>query len=146
KPVDLNTLLSHVSTLVGAEREKGNVRFEFRLEPTLPLIQADEELLHQVFRNILANACQAMPNGGQALITTADDGRGTVMVSIADEGIGIASKDLDKIFKLYYTTKPDGNGIGLSLVYRIIQMHDGSIEVSSEVGRGTTMVVRLPVK
>ena len=61
-------------------------------------------------------------------------------------GLGSAAEDLEKIFKLYYTTRPDGNGIGLSLVYRIIQLHDGAIEVESEVGRGTTMIVRLPVR
>jgi signal transduction histidine kinase len=59
--------------------------------------------------------------------------------------VGIPPEDVEKIFRLYYTTKTGGSGIGLSLVYRIIQQHDGSIDVSSEVGRGTTMTVRLPV-
>ena len=63
---------------------------------------------------------------------------------VADDGAGIASENLEKIFKLYYTTRPDGNGIGLSLVYRIVQMHDGAVDVTSEVGRGATVTVRLP--
>lgn len=146
KPVNLNALLDHVANLVAAEWEKEHIRFETRLDRALPLVHADEELLHQVFRNILTNACQAMPNGGTVLMATQGDGQGTVTVSITDEGVGIPAKDLDKIFTLYYTTKPDGNGIGLSLVYRIVQLHDGTIEVSSEVGRGTTFVVRLPVR
>jgi signal transduction histidine kinase len=67
-------------------------------------------------------------------------------VTIADEGTGIPAEDLDKIFRLYYTTRPDGSGIGLSLVYRILQLHDGTIEVSSEEGRGTTFTIRLPIR
>jgi len=78
-------------------------------------------------------------------ITTEREKATTIKVSIADEGIGIPPEDLDKIFTLYYTTKPEGSGIGLSMVYRIIQMHDGAINITSEVGRGTTIIVRLPV-
>ncbi len=146
KPVNVNALLTHLANLVSAEWEKEHVRFESRFDSALPVVHADEELLHQAFRNILTNACQAMPKGGTVLMTTQADGPGKVMVSIADEGVGIPPKDLDQIFKLYYTTKADGNGIGLSLVYRIIQLHDGNIEVNSEVGRGTTFVVSLPVR
>lgn len=146
KPVDLNALLKSVAQLLEAEWEKQGIRFAFKGDPTLPLIPADEELLRQAFLNILLNACQAMPKGGTVSITTERENREFVQVSIADEGVGIPPEDLDKIFQLYYTTKPDGSGIGLSLVYRIIQMHDGIIDVSSEVGRGTTMIVRLPVR
>jgi signal transduction histidine kinase len=106
---------------------------------------ADEELLRQVFLNILLNACQAMPTGGTVNILTEREGWEFVKVCIADTGVGIPPEDTDKIFQLYYTTKSGGSGIGLSLVYRVVQMHDGLIEVLSEVGRGTTMIVRLPV-
>ncbi|HEX9899626.1 MAG TPA: ATP-binding protein, partial [Candidatus Methylomirabilis sp.] len=105
----------------------------------------DEELLHQAFMNILLNACQAMPSGGTVSVATTRESRDTAKVSVADEGAGIPAEDLEKIFRLYYTTKPGGSGIGLSLVYRIVQEHDGRIDVSSEVGRGTTMTVRLPL-
>jgi signal transduction histidine kinase len=103
-------------------------------------------LLRQAFLNLLQNACQAMPDGGTLTVRTERLGREWIRVSVRDEGVGIRADDLDKIFKLYYTTKPDGNGIGLSLVYRIIQLHDGAIDAASEVGRGTTMTVRLPVR
>jgi signal transduction histidine kinase len=86
-----------------------------------------------------------MPTGGTVRIRTGREGQEAVRVTITDNGVGIPREDLDKIFALYYTTKPEGSGIGLSLVYRIVQLHDGNIEVSSEVGRGTTMSVRLPV-
>ena len=95
--------------------------------------------------NILLNACQAMPSGGTISVRTTPESSETARVSIADEGVGIPREDLDKIFRLYYTTKPDGSGIGLSLVYRILHEHDGRIDVDSEVGRGTTMTVRLPL-
>lgn len=146
KPVDLNALLKSVAQLLEAEWEKQGIRFALKCDPTLPLISADEELLHQAFLNILLNACQAMSKGGTVTIATEWEKREFVKVSIADEGVGIPPEDLDKIFQLYYTTKPDGSGIGLSLVYRIIQMHDGTIDISSEVGRGTTVIVQLPVR
>jgi signal transduction histidine kinase len=86
-----------------------------------------------------------MPQGGTIRLSTALEPVESVRVTISDEGTGIPTEDLDKIFKLYYTTKPEGSGIGLSLVYRIVQLHDGSIDVASDVGRGTTFTVRLPI-
>ena len=145
KPVDLNAHLKGLIALLGAEWGSKGIRFDSQPDTNLPPVTADEELLHQAFLNILLNACQAMPSGGTVTVKTAQDSGGFVRVIIADEGVGIRSDDVDKIFRLYYTTKTDGSGIGLSLVYRIIQQHDGSIDVSSEVGRGTTMTVRLPV-
>lgn len=143
--LDLNTLLKDVVALVETEWQKEGIRFDFHFDPTLPLVAADEELLRQAFLNILLNACQAMPTGGTVSILTEREEWEFVKVSIADSGVGIPPEDIDKIFQLYYTTKSGGSGIGLSLVYRVVQMHDGLIEVSSEVGRGTTMIVRLPV-
>lgn len=145
KPVDLNALLQSLIALLEVEWQKAGIRFAFRPESPLPTITADEELLHQAFLNLLLNACQAMPKGGAIQIVTERETPEAVRVTISDEGVGISPEDLEKIFALYYTTKQDGSGIGLSLVYRIVQLHDGSIDVSSEVGRGTTMSVRLPV-
>jgi signal transduction histidine kinase len=120
------------------------VLFLCEFDKTLPVITADEDLLNQAFLNILLNACQAMPRGGRVMVRTERLEDDSVKVIIRDEGVGIPPEDRDKIFKLYYTTKSGGSGIGLSLVYRIIQLHDGEIIVQSEVGQGTTMVVRLP--
>jgi PAS domain S-box-containing protein len=143
--LDLNTLLRDVGSLMETEWQKESIHFTFQLDPTLPLIPADEELLRQAFLNILLNACQAMPTGGTVRISTAMERWDSVRVGIADTGVGIPPDDLGKIYQLYYTTKPHGSGIGLSLVYRVVQMHNGSIDASSELGRGTTMLVRLPV-
>ncbi len=144
KPVDLNPLLKHVIALLEAEWGSKGIRFAFQASGSLPLVTADAELLHQAFLNILLNACQAMPSGGTITVTTDQDSGESARVIIADEGRGIPREDMDKIFRLYYTTKPGGSGIGLSLVYRIVQQHDGSIDVASEEGRGTTITVRLP--
>ncbi|MFQ5847207.1 MAG: ATP-binding protein [Candidatus Methylomirabilales bacterium] len=145
KLLDLNAILKDVVALLETEWQKEGIRFVFRFDPTLPLMAADEELLRQAFLNILLNACQAMPTAGTVSIVTERGEGDFIKVSIADTGVGIPPEDLDKIFQLYYTTKPGGSGIGLSLVYRVVQMHDGFIEASSEVGQGTTMIVRLPV-
>ena len=143
--VDLNGLLRGLEALLCPEWQPAGVRFVADLDPELHSIRGDEELLRQTFLNILLNACQAMPQGGTVRIATSLDQGEYVRVTISDEGIGIPAEDREKIFSLYYTTKAGGSGIGLSLVYRIVQLHDGSIDVSSEVGKGTTLVVRLPL-
>jgi signal transduction histidine kinase len=143
--LDLNWILREVTALLETEWQKEGIRFAFQLDPTLPLIAADEELLRQAFLNVMLNACQAMPAGGVVAISTSLEEWEFVQVSITDTGVGIPPEDLGKIYQLYYTTKPHGSGIGLSLAYRVVQMHDGSIEVASQVGRGTSMTVRLPV-
>lgn len=145
KLLDLNALLKDLVALVETEWQKEGIQFTFHFDATLPLMAVDEELLRQAFLNILLNACQAMPTGGTVYISTEREEWEFVRVSIADTGVGIPPEDIGKIFQLYYTTKSGGSGIGLSLVYRIVQMHDGSIEVLSEMGQGTTMVIRLPV-
>ncbi len=146
KPVDLNSLLQSLGALLEAEWQTQGIRLAYELDASLPPVGADEELLRQAFLNILQNAGQAMPRGGVVTIRTARDGRETARAEIVDEGVGIASEDLERIFKLYYTTKTDGSGIGLSVVYRIVQLHDGMIDVQSELGRGTTVAVRLPLR
>jgi signal transduction histidine kinase len=146
KPVDLNGLLQSLGALLEAEWQTQGIRLVYDLDAALPPVGADEELLRQAFLNILQNAGQAMPRGGAITIKTARDGRENARAEIIDEGEGIAPEDLERIFKLYYTTKADGSGIGLSVVYRIVQLHDGLIDVQSELGRGTTVAVRLPLR
>ena len=146
KPVDLNAMLQSVGALLEAESQSHGVRFVLELDPALPPVSADEELLRQAFINILQNAVQAMPSGGAVRIRTRPEDTDWVRVVVTDQGVGIAPEDLDKVFKLYYTSKPGGSGIGLSVVYRILQLHDGTVEIKSHPGRGTALVVRLPVR
>lgn len=100
-------------------------------------------MLRQVFLNLAINGCQAMPQGGTLRISAAPASGDRVEVRIEDTGTGIKPEHLDKIFDLYFTTKDDGSGIGLSMVYRIVQLHDGEVEVQSTPGRGTTFRVLL---
>lgn len=146
KPVDLNAMLQSVCALLEAESLSHGVRFVLELDAALPAVSADEELLRQAFINIVQNAVQAMPSGGAVRIRTRPEEVDWVRVTVTDQGVGIAPEDVDKIFKLYYTSKPGGSGIGLSVVYRIVQLHDGTLEAKSELGRGTAVIVRLPVR
>lgn len=146
KPVDLNGMLQSVCALLEAESLSHRVRFVLDLDSALPAVSGDEELLRQAFINILQNAVQAMANGGAVRIRTRPEEVDWVRVTVTDQGVGIAPEDVDKIFKLYYTSKPGGSGIGLSVVYRIVQLHDGTVEAKSELGRGTAVIVRLPVR
>lgn len=151
-PVNLNAVLSDVARLTRPEAERAGVEIVPDLAPGLPAVTGDAELLQQACTNLVTNAIQAMPKGGRLTLATrllpggAPQGAppGAVEVRVRDEGIGIAPEELDKIFHLYYTTKEGGSGIGLSLVYRIVQMHDGRIDVASAVGDGTTMILTLP--
>lgn len=144
RPMNLNSLLQEVVRLTEAQGAHVGVTFALRLDDTIAPINGDPELLRQAFLNLALNACQAMPDGGTVTLTTDQLVEGTIRAHVIDQGVGIPAENLDKIFRLYYTTKPDGNGIGLSLVYRIVQMHGGTIEVDSKVGQGTTMTVTFP--
>ena len=118
-----------------------DVRLEFPSD--LPPASADSGLLQQAFLNLALNACQAMPTGGRLRIAASRTPAHQIAVVFEDTGVGIAPDNLARIFDLYFTTKEHGSGIGLSLVYRTIQLHDGEIEVQSAVGRGTTFRVLL---
>jgi signal transduction histidine kinase len=142
--VDVNALLADVARLAGPEARLAGVDIVFDFAADLPPISGDVELLHQAATNLVTNAIQAMPKGGVVTVTTQLSPDGTVEFRVADQGVGIAPEDLDQIFRLYYTTKEQGSGIGLSLVYRIVQMHEGRIDVASTVGEGTTLSVSLP--
>jgi signal transduction histidine kinase len=112
--------------------------------PDLPPVQGDEGQLHQAFLNLAINGCQAMPDGGQCRVSARRADRRQLEVRFEDTGTGIAPENLDKIFNLYFTTKPEGSGVGLALVYRTIHLHNGDIEVESVPGEGTTFRVTLP--
>ena len=144
-PVDVSTLLGEVGRLMAPEAARAGTRIALDVAPELPPVAGDVELLQQACANLVTNAIQALPNGGTVTLAACRGGDGAIEVRVSDEGVGIPPEDVDRIFRLYYTTKPQGSGIGLSMVYRIVQMHDGRIDVESAVGRGTVMIVTLPV-
>jgi PAS domain S-box-containing protein len=114
----------------------------------LPQINCVPSQLNQVFMNLLVNAAQSIEGHGQIVITTECVGEDAVRVSIADTGRGIPAQHLKRIFEPFFTTKPvgKGTGLGLSLAWSIVERHGGRIEVSSEIGKGTTFSVTLPIE
>jgi signal transduction histidine kinase len=143
QPVRLSNLLDEVVPIVRPEAER--VRVELSVECDSPLhVNGDPAMLRQAFLNLALNACQAMPNGGSLTIRCAKSRRGRVSITFTDTGVGIRPEHLNRIFDLYFTTKDQGSGIGLSMVYRTVQMHDGEIEVQSTLGKGSTFRVLLP--
>ncbi len=121
-----------------------NVKGVFR-SSDLPKIMADDGQLSQVFANLIINARQAMPDGGHLWVDAEVMKDAFVRISVRDEGNGISKELLDKIFDPYFTTKPTGNGIGLTSVHSIISKHNGKIKVESEEGKGTTFIITLPI-
>lgn len=121
-----------------------NIRIIPRLNGDLPTILADEVQIKQAFSNIMLNAVQAMPNGGELTIANRAN-NGVIEVDVIDTGIGIAKENLDKIFDPLFSTKAKGTGLGLTVCQGIIEIHGGSIEIESEVGKGTRFTVRFPI-
>jgi signal transduction histidine kinase len=144
-PVDVGDLLAEVARLMEPEATRAGTRIVLEVSPDLPPVAGDVELLQQACTNLVTNAIQAMPEGGTVTLGARRGPDGAIEMRVSDEGVGIPPDDVDRIFRLYYTTKPHGSGIGLSMVYRIAQMHDGRIDVESTVDRGTVMIVTLPV-
>jgi signal transduction histidine kinase len=107
-------------------------------------VRVDRDLLKQAVLNVVVNAMQAMPEGG-ALTFESSVNEDTAEIRISDTGSGIPPELRDKIFRLYFTTKNEGSGIGLAMTFRIIQLHDGTIDFTSEPGKGTTFLIRLPI-
>jgi len=143
RPVTLLTVLDRVLPIIEAEAESHGITVDVNCPADLPDVSADDGLLEQAFLNLGLNACQAMPGGGRLRIAAAAAPQRRVAIAFEDSGVGIPPESLERIFDLYYTTKHEGSGIGLSLVYRTIQLHDGEIEVQSVPGRGTTFRILL---
>jgi PAS domain S-box-containing protein len=145
RAVDLGDLVESVLTLASGEISQSGIEVIKEVEPDLPPVLLVPARIQQVMMNLILNAVAAMPSGGQLLVRVrADPERAGVRVSVSDTGVGIASQDLGRLFQPFYTTKADGVGLGLHLSRNILQEHGGEISVTSSVGEGTTVDVRLP--
>jgi two-component system nitrogen regulation sensor histidine kinase NtrY len=122
---------------------KPSIATEYFLTESLPEIDADPDLLHRAFQNLVLNALDAMPAGGTLTLRTAD-GEDTVRVEVADTGKGLTPEECSRLFTPYYTTKQLGTGLGLAIVQSVVSDHHGTISVSSDEGRGTTFRIDLP--
>jgi len=144
QPVKLRTIVEEVLPVIEPQAATNRVRIETDVPEQLPAVNGDATMLRQVFLNLCLNACQAMPQGGTLRLSARVVSPEQVEITFEDSGVGIPAAHLGKIFDLYFTTKDHGTGIGLSMVYRIVQLHDGEIEVQSTPGHGTTFRVLLP--
>ena len=141
---DLRQVIGDVLALATEELSTRKVTLESSL-PSSPLVaNVDADLLKQAVINVVQNGAQAMPDGGRLRVALEEEKKSAVL-RITDEGIGISDEIRDKIFDLYFTTKAEGSGIGLAMTYRILQLHHGSVEVQSSLGRGTEFVLRIPL-
>ncbi|HEY8535619.1 MAG TPA: ATP-binding protein, partial [Vicinamibacterales bacterium] len=144
RPVDVRELLEGIARVVEPDAAASHIRVICEQPSQAPFVQGDPEALRQALLNLALNACQAMPDGGTLRLTSKVLSGRRVAITVEDTGVGIAPADLPRIFDLYFTTKPGGSGIGLSMVYRTVQLHDGEIEVQSTPGTGTTFRIVLP--
>jgi signal transduction histidine kinase len=144
QPVHLASLISDIQTSVAPEAGRRHITMKVDCPDSLPKINADPGMLSQALLNLALNACQAMPDGGTLKLACRVASRRRVEIDIEDTGVGIPPENLGKIFDLYFTTKEKGSGIGLSMVYRIVQLHDGEVEVQSTPGRGTRFRLIFP--
>ncbi len=144
KEQDMRRVVSAVLMLASAELETRDVHVESDLPDRPVMAKVDSDLLKQALLNVVLNGAQAMAEGGKLKVRLAEDGR-MALLSIHDQGGGIPDDVRDKIFDLYFTTKKDGSGIGLAMTYRIVELHNGSIEVESDATHGTTFILRFPL-
>jgi signal transduction histidine kinase len=142
---DLNTTVEHAVMLGRQQALAKSIEITLQKDPSLPEVEHDSDQIHQVLLNLLLNALQAIDSSGKITVTLKSQGTMAV-VEVADNGRGIPAQDLPNIFRPFYTTKGDGTGLGLSLARRIVEDHQGRIDVSSAVGVGTTFAVILPLQ
>jgi PAS domain S-box-containing protein len=142
----LNTIIEEVQKLIGTHLRHNNILFEFHPASPLPEVRGLRDQLKQVLLNLCLNAVEAMPNGGRLTVRTRSlPEQGEVTVAITDTGVGIDVTDQRSIFEPFFTKKEGGTGLGLFITYEIIQRHHGRIEVESQLGRGTTFRIWMPV-
>ncbi len=151
-PVDVNEILDRASFIALPNPARTKVRVHRDFAAGLPRTMADGKHLEQAFLNLILNATQAMPEGGDLTLRTAlrdeadaDGGQSFIVATVADTGVGIPPASREKIFSPFYTTRTQGTGLGLSITRKIVEQGGGTVSVTSEPGVGTTFTVRIPV-
>jgi len=139
---DLNLVMEEVLEFFAPEAQQRGIEIRRYLHP-VPNVRVDGDLIKQALLNILVNAQQAMPQGGELTVQTGLNGEG-VSLEIIDTGCGISPEDREKIFKPYFSTKQGGTGLGLPMARRIVEEHEGRIKLESELNQGTRVTILLP--
>jgi signal transduction histidine kinase len=143
EPVAVAALVEDVADVVRPQAEQSGCQVVVALDDPAT-VQADRPMLRQALLNLALNAIEAMPDGGTLSFRARRIGDAQVELEVADTGVGIAPEHLARVFDLYFTTREQGSGLGLSMVYRTVQLHDGTVEVESAPGRGASFRLRLP--
>jgi signal transduction histidine kinase len=144
KPASLNEVVQTTLTSLQPELDNRGLNVKTKLARQLTITPIDPKQIQQVLVNLIKNAMQAMTRGGTLTLQTGEGGDG-VWVSVSDTGGGIPQEQINRIFDPFFTTKKKGTGLGLMIVQRIVRAHGGRIELESQVGRGTTFRIRLPL-
>ncbi len=142
--VDLNGVVEDVLSLVRNQAIFRSINLHTDLDARLPTVMADHDQMRQVVLNIVINAAEAMPNGGELRVASRLDGGRDVQLAIGDTGPGISQEVMGRLFEPFFTTKKTGTGLGLAIAYGIVERHKGKIDIDSAPGRGTTITVRIP--
>ncbi|RYD05595.1 hypothetical protein N752_09620 [Desulforamulus aquiferis] len=149
-----NTVLnkSNINNFVGkilgffSETHADNIKFVFKSEEGLPEVNIDADQLDQVLMNVIFNAVQSMPNGGEVVVgTRLSTEANMVCIDIADNGCGVSEQYLDKLFDPFFTTRAKGTGLGLTIAHEIILAHGGRIDIESKENKGTRVSIYLPI-
>ncbi|HUU86112.1 MAG TPA: ATP-binding protein [Phycisphaerae bacterium] len=143
--VDLNQTVEHLAEFFSPQADAAGVRLHAVWAPEPLECMLDERMIEQALLNVLINAQEAMPDGGEIMIRTRRGQRGTADVEVSDTGPGVPPEAVDRVFQPFYSTKGAGTGLGLSTTQRIITEHGGGIDLHSEPGRGTCFTIHLPL-
>ncbi|EDL64290.1 ATP-binding protein [Bacillus sp. SG-1] len=146
KSHDPKDIIEYVVKLMESDANNQNIQLTGEIKSGLPKIDCDEKHLKQVLINLIKNAMEAMPAGGEVTVKAEMGEEDTVLLSIRDEGEGISKENLEQLGTPFHTTKSDGTGLGLMVSFKIIEEHSGTIRYDSVEGQGTTVSITLPIK
>jgi len=141
---DINEVIDSVLDFISPEAMQNSIRILKGFDTKLPKCNLDSNVIKQALLNVILNAQQAMPEGGELIVRTYGNGE-NIFIDITDTGVGIESDKIDKIFQVYYSTKKNGTGLGLPAAKRIIEESKGTISIRSEDGKGSSFLIKLPI-
>jgi two-component system, NtrC family, sensor histidine kinase HydH len=145
QPTDLHAIIRHSIDLLTVQAEKKGIHISLNLDESHPLVEVDTEQMTQVLLNLVLNALQILPNGGQVAISTRENA-GRLIVEIADDGPGIPLDELSRVFDPFFTKREGGVGLGLAVVQQIIASHGGQIHAGKSTLGGALFTITLPMK
>lgn len=143
--VELNGLLEELADFFAPQAQVNRVQLRVKLNPAPLTASIDPRLIKQTLLNLMINALQAMPNGGEMILGASSGGDGQAVIEVIDTGPGIPPDAMEKIFQAYYSTKRGGTGLGLAMARRIVEEHGGELSVRSEAGKGSDFRIVLPM-